>query len=176
MKYFTPELMEQLDSPDPTTADAADAEWDRRQEEYEQHLHAIEPDLPEQLREFTGLLLHDARVENIAGQGDKLIMVMRRAIPPRDLVIVTYSLLSDPMIDREALPPSRRSPVMEYLYNEFDLIRGNGAAQYVESILFSNGWEMQLRFRDVRVTLAVPLYPVADSVSSGSMALAYPSV
>src|SRR5262245_58156324 len=76
MKYFTPELMEQLDSPNAVTANAADAEWDRRLETYEQRLREIEPELPQHLREYNALLLHDARVQSIARDGNQLIMVL----------------------------------------------------------------------------------------------------
>jgi len=42
-------------------------------------------------------LLHDAVVSNIAREGDKLIMVLQKDIPPRDTVILTYSLIEDPV-------------------------------------------------------------------------------
>ena len=35
---------------------------------------------------------------------------------------------------------------------------------YQHSIVFGNGWEMTLRFADVRVTLAEPIYPLAGTV------------
>jgi len=31
--------------------------------------------------------------------------------------------------------------------------------KHQQSIVFGNGWEMTLRFADVRVTLAEPIYP-----------------
>jgi hypothetical protein len=158
VKYFTPELMERLDSPDPTVANAADAEWDRRLERYEQELQRIEPELPEHVREFNGLLLHDARVLSVARQGDQFHLVLHKDVPPRDLVLLTYFLTEEPVIDREALPIGQRSPVMDYLYDEFELVQEGNTRLYAESILFSNGWEMRLRFRDVRWALAGPLY------------------
>jgi hypothetical protein len=170
MKYFTPELIARLNSPDAAVASAADAEWDRRLEEYEQELRQIEPGLPEHIREFNDLLLHDARVSSLARQGDRLLMVLHRSIPPRDLVIVTYTLAAEPVIDTQALPRESRSGVMDYDYNEFGLIREGDQVIYTESILFSNGWEVQLRFHDVRFTLANPLYstPALASVPAVS--------
>lgn len=38
MKYFTPELIARLGSSDEATFKAADAEWDRRLEAYEEQL------------------------------------------------------------------------------------------------------------------------------------------
>ena len=40
----------------------------------------------------------------------------------------------------------------------------NQRTMYQHSIVFGNGWEMTLRFADVRVTLAEPIYPVAGTV------------
>jgi hypothetical protein len=162
MKYFTPELLALLGSNDNAVINAAEAEWDRRLEAYEEELRGIEPELPEHVREFNDLLLHDARVYSLARQGDHLIMVLRKDIPPRDLVIITYTLASEPVIDPEALPPETRSEVMDFDYDEFGIVRGGGQVLYTQSILFSNGWEVSLRFHDVRVVLAEPLFPLTS--------------
>jgi hypothetical protein len=162
MKYFTGELIERLGSSDESIVGTAEAEWDRRLEEYERHLRRIEADLPDHIKDFNGLLLHDARVHDIARRDGRLIMVLRKEIPPRDLVVVTYSLVSEPSIDFEGLPARERSPVMAYLYNEFDVERKNQELSYAESILFSNGWELRLCFDDVQVNLAEPIYPVSE--------------
>jgi hypothetical protein len=158
MRYFTPEQLARLGSDDPAVVRAAEAEWDRRLEQYEQELRQIEPDLPEHVRRFNDLLLHDARVYSLARQGDQLILVLRKDIPPRDLVIVTYDLAGEPVIDTEALPADARSAVMDFDYDEFGLVREGDQVLYTQSILFSNGWEVQLRFRDVRFVLAEPLF------------------
>src|SRR5258708_37364578 len=113
MKFFTPELIENLDSTDKAVANAADAEWDRRLEEYESTLQRISCELPDHIREFNNLLLHDARVGSIARNGDRLIMVLHKDIPPRDVVILTYLLTEAPYVDPVALPPKHRSPVMD---------------------------------------------------------------
>lgn len=143
-------------------ADAADAEWDRRLEVHEANLQRIHAEVPDPIREFNNLRLHDARVCSIARAGDQLIMVLHKDIPPRDLVILTYVLTEEPFIDPAALSPAHRSPVMDFLYDEFDLVRAGDDEHYTQSILFGNGWEVCLRFRDVRVTLAEPLYPTRE--------------
>jgi hypothetical protein len=154
MRYFTPELIARLNCSDPAEADAADAEWDRRQEEYEAELAHIEPTLPEHLRAFNELLLHDAGVLSLARQGEQLILVLHKDIPPRDLVIITYTLAGEPDFDMEALPVGMRSPMMNFDYDEFGVEKG----VYTQSMLFSNGWEVRLRFRDVRFVVAEPLF------------------
>ena len=49
-------------------------------------------------------------------------------------------------------------------YSVFELLRPHERSTYPQSIVFGNGWEMTLRFADLRVTLAEPIYPVAGTV------------
>jgi hypothetical protein len=161
MKFFTPELHVRFqDFTNNAAMNGADAAFEAAQERYDQHLQAIEPEMPPCYRQFDGLLLHDAHVWTIARQGDELIMVLHKDIPPRDVVILTYTLSEEPWIDQEAFPPLYRSHVMDFTCDEFDLIDEGGRKEIVQSILFGNGWEIRLRFRDVKVTLATPLYPI----------------
>jgi hypothetical protein len=53
---------------------------------------------------------------------------------------------------------------MDFQYDEFELIRQDGRISFVQSILFGNGWEISLRFSDVQVTLAAPIYPLAGTI------------
>jgi hypothetical protein len=163
MKYFTRELQERFGSENDSVAAAADAEWEAVLERYDHYLQSIEGELPEHIREFNNLLLHDAIVWSIARQANKLIMVMQKNIPPQDVVILTYTLTEEPVIDKEALPPEHRGSIMDFQYDEFELIRDGERTTYAQSIIFGNGWEMSLRFRDVQVTLAVPVYSAARS-------------
>jgi hypothetical protein len=158
MRYFTPELMERLGSSDRDVARAADQEWDRRLEDYEAHLGRLEPFFSEPFQPFNALLLHDARVLCLALSGDRLLMVLRKDVPPGEVVALTYELVAPPDLDREALPPEQRSNVMDYLYNELDLEENGEGPVFTESILFSNGWELRLRFRNVHVVEGEPFY------------------
>jgi hypothetical protein len=165
MKYFTPELYQQCQSPDDDVQDAVHVLWEETLERYEQHLHKIEPDLPEHMRYFLNeLLLHDAAVWTVAREGDRFIMVMRRDFPPRDVVILTYTLAGEPVINTAALPDRERTRPMEFMYDELDLTHEDGQKIYMQSILFSNGWEIQLRFRDVQVVRAAQLYPAPGTM------------
>jgi hypothetical protein len=164
MKYFTRELKERYGSEDDVVASAANAEWEATLERYERYLQSIESELPEHIRAFNNLLLHDAIIWSIARQGNKLIIVMRKDIPPRDVVILTYTLTQEPIIDKEALPPEHCGSVMDFQYDEFELIREGDRTTYAQSIMFGNGWELSLRFSDVQVTLAEPVYPLAGTM------------
>jgi Protein of unknown function (DUF4085) len=159
MKYFTRDLIERFGAPDDAVARKAEAEWEAANERYEQHLRSIEPKLPQHIRAFNELLLHDAVVTSLARQGDKLIMVLLKDIPPRDLVTLTYTLAEEPTIQRQDAACEQRTKVMDFQYDEFDLIEG-GELVYYQSIVFGNGWEISIRFRDVQVALAEPLYPL----------------
>ena len=108
MKYFTRNLIVRYGSDDKTVFLAANEEWEKALDAYTRYLDSIAPQLPEHIRDFTQLLLHDAMVWSIARQGMHLIMVLHKDIPPRDLVILTYELTAEPIIDKEAVPVDQR--------------------------------------------------------------------
>src|ERR1043166_6542734 len=164
MKYFSRELTERYGSTDDAVARAADAEWEAALERYQSYLASIENELPQHIRDFNNLLLHDAVVWSIARHANSLTMVLRKDIPPRDVVVLTYTLTADPVIEKEALPTDHRGDVMDFQYDEFELVQQNVRPTYQQSIMFGNGWEMTLQFADVRVTLAEPIYPLAGTV------------
>ncbi len=170
MNLFTPELYVRGQSDDEATQQEVDKLWEEANERYEQRLREIEPELPEHVRQFNHLLLHDARVFSIARRDDQLIFVMRKDIPPRDIAIITYFLTDEPYVDQAALPGKECSTVMEYLYDKFDLVHEGDTKLYTLAILFSNGWEMRLRFRDVRIALADPLYAASGPASASASA------
>jgi hypothetical protein len=88
---------------------------------------------------------------------------MRKDIPPRDVVILTYFLSEEPVIDKGPLPPDQWGTTLDYMYDEFELVRLAEQKTYAQSILFGNGWEISLRFSDVQVTLAEPVYPLPNT-------------
>jgi hypothetical protein len=164
MKYFTPELIERYGSANERVAGAADEEWEYALSRYENYLQRLEPSLPQHIREFTRLLLHGSIVWSIARQDDKLIMVMRKDIPPKDALILTYTLLAEPVINDEALSAEHRASVMTFQYDEFERVQDGDGQVYAQSIIFANGWEMSLRFSDVQFTLAEPVYPLGNTM------------
>jgi hypothetical protein len=160
MKYFTRDLIERYGSSDEAVARKAEAEWEAANERYEQHLQALAPRFPAPLRAFQELLLHDAVVTSLARRGDQFIMVLLKDIPPRELVTLTYSLVAEPRLIRPNGPVEPRPPVLDFQCDEFDLVDDGGQLAFEQTILFGNGWELTLRFRDVDVELAEPLYPL----------------
>src|SRR5262249_56892098 len=133
---------------------------------YEQQLQQLGPALAPVLQRFDGLSLHDAVVTSISQRGEQFVLVLHSDVPPREIVTLTYTLTGEPFIDREALPGELRSRLMQYQYDEFDLVQEAGAGHHLHAILFSNGWELRLPFREVQVERAEPIYvlPTQDRV------------
>lgn len=165
MKYFTRDLYRRCRSTDESVLNAACEEWEQANEAYERHLAAIEPEFPPHMREFAGLLLHDAKVQSIARQGNQLILVLHKDIPPRDLVILSYDLEREPVIEPFVDAPSDWSRPTTFQFDELDLVRERESKIYGQSIVFDNGWLMRLCFRDLRATVAQSMYPAGVSVT-----------
>jgi hypothetical protein len=159
MRFFTPELLERYSSTDPASASAAEAEWEAVNERYSEHLQALEPGLPAHLRAFNALLLHDAALLSLAREGSRLLMVLKKDIPPRDLVIVRYDMAEEPVLVPFARQPRDWQKPTCFDFDEFDREQDGREVVYTQGIVFANGWELRLRFRDVQVTLAEPWVP-----------------
>jgi hypothetical protein len=157
MRFYTRELYQRGQSEDTATLNAAEEEWERVNEAYEQHLRAIEPLMPPSVREMNAILLHDAEVRSISRQGKRLLMVLLKDIPPRDLVLLDYGLAAEPVLEPFTPAPGDWSRPTDFLYDELDVVEGAGGPIFTQGIIFGNGWLLRLRFRDARVPGAVPL-------------------
>jgi hypothetical protein len=159
MKFFTRDLYRRCQSRDEAVLAEACADWERANEHYEQHMQALESRLPAHVREFTSLLLHDARVLSIGRESNRLHIVLHKDIPPRDLVMLDYELDGEPIVEPFTESPGDWSGPTDFQFDEIDIVTEGGRPLYCQSIVFGNGWLIQLRFRDVRVTLAHPVFP-----------------
>jgi hypothetical protein len=157
MKYFTSDLLERLGSLDHAIADAAHDEWEEAVNRHAANLQLIRSELPASVGYlWDNFYLHDAEVLNMARRGQTFIIVLRLGTPPRDLLILSYELTEEPIINTAALPAQQCSNPIAWMYDEIDLIQDE-RKMCVHSILFSNGWEVQLRFRDLQVIAAQTL-------------------
>ena len=161
MKFFTPQLMERFGSSDPEIADQADAQWEQAGDRYDAYLTQIEPDLPEGIRHVQdNFSLHDAVVFGMGQQENHFIIILRLDAPLQDFLILTYDLVTEPEIQRDVLPSKHRcSARVEWMYDEVEPDPEKSPA-CAQSILFSNGWEVRLRFRDVHVQVMHPILPL----------------
>jgi hypothetical protein len=159
MKFFTGDLYQRCRSTEEAVLNAACEEWEQANEAYERHLATIEPEFPPHICEFAELLLHDAKVQSIARQGNQLILVLHKDIPPRDLVILNYDLEGEPIVEPFADAPADWNRPTTFQFDELDVVREGHRKIYCQSIVFDNGWQVRLRFRDVRVVVAQSLFP-----------------
>lgn len=171
MKFFTRDLYRRCRSTDEAVLNAACEEWERANEDYERHLAAIEPMFPQHIREFATMLLHDANVQLIARQGNQLILVLNKDIPPRDLAILNYDLDGEPVVEPFADCPTDWNRPTTFDFDELDIEGKEEGKVYNQAIVFANGWLIRLRFRDVKATEAHSVYPAALNGSLPTSAL-----
>jgi hypothetical protein len=158
MKFFTQELYRRCRSTD-DDVDAASEEWEQANERYERHLQDIQVRMPPQVRDLTLLLLHDARVQALGRQGNQLILVLRKDIPPRDVVLLDYELDGEPALEPFVDSLGDWGRPTDFQFDELDVVDEGGQVVFTQSIVFGNGWLLCLRFRGVKVTLASPVAP-----------------
>jgi hypothetical protein len=161
MKYFTPELYARLqDFRSDEAMDAADAAWEKATQRYRRHLRRIWPELPETLRSLLdNVYLHDADVLSMGEQGETFLIVLRLDVPPNELLILKYTLAERAVIRTAAFSTANHAGPMQWMYDEVGLLRGKKAG-CTHSILFSNGWEVELRLRGLEVVRAQTVYPL----------------
>jgi hypothetical protein len=165
MKFFTKKLFERRQSEDDVVLEASEGDWECALEAYDRHLQALAGRLPAPIRQFQELLLHDALVLSIGRQGNRLIMILRQDIPPRDLIIVSYDLEGEPALEKFAPNARDWSRPTDFNFDEFDVIDQNGRTLYLQEIVFGNGWLLRLLFRDMNVTRAAPVYPIEQGAA-----------
>jgi hypothetical protein len=161
MNYFTRERYLALQERGEDARDAADAAWATAVDRYDAYLQTIRPEMPESVRELLdGFYLHDARVLSMGRRGDTFGISLQLDVPPNELLTITYTLASTPEIKQELFPWARAGAAPAWLYEEIELVRAGESCHFVHSILFRNGWEAQLPFREVRLATAYPTFPL----------------
>src|SRR5207249_304051 len=135
--------------------------WDEACERYFHQLNALKIEMPPGLRQRVDhYYLHDAVIRGMGQRGHSFVIMLQLDTPPESLLTFTYDLVEDPVIDKAALAPEHGSTGLsvDWQYDEIERIEGEPTT-WVQSILFGNGWEVQLHFRDVRVEEVQALIP-----------------
>jgi hypothetical protein len=176
MHYFTPELFVRLQD---LRDEAALQAWDRASAAYASSLEGTLPTLPRDLRRVgKGLTLHDADVLTITRSSDVLSITVQPDLPGAGLLILSYTLVESPRVERSVFPREHGTEHAAWLYDELalaepsagppswqtaqDRARGDGRVTvYTHDILLSNGWEVLLKFRRFRLGAPETLLPVA---------------
>jgi hypothetical protein len=161
VKYFTPGLIALGQSEDSQTLNEQERRWEEAGDRYAAYLDTIRPEFPPGLRIIDArYYLHDGAIQGMGQEGRTFLLVLQLDTPPHSLLTFSYDLVSDAVIDREALPPGCRGTgsVVAWEYDEIERVPGDPPT-WRQSILLSNGWEVQLHFRDVRVQEVRALLP-----------------
>src|SRR5437763_1320578 len=66
---------------------------------------------------------------------------------------------SPPGVMQDTLPWVQDANVADWLYDEIERVGEGSREHLLHSILLSNGWELQIPFRDVQTTTTFPLLP-----------------
>jgi hypothetical protein len=161
VKYFSPALYLRFQADDDAVADAADEEWETNGAEYVRRLDAIRGNLPPALLKLMdSYYLHDAKVSRLARAGDDFLIEIRPIYPPEDLILLRYALVGEASLNHEAFSGKFATSHVLWMYDEIDFDAISGT--FTQDILFSNGWELGLRFHDVELILAQDLLPAPD--------------
>lgn len=156
MKYFTPELFARFQSTDDEVADRADADWEKATRDYNRRWNKIKHLFPDAVRRFdaSDVRVHDADILSVARQGTKLILIAQEEPPCRRLMILTFVLEGEPLIEGDPRGTC-------WLYEEFDVDR---AKRLSFEALLSNNVHIKVRFRDFRFTIAQPVSAITSAV------------
>jgi hypothetical protein len=99
------------------------------------------------------------------------LIVLQLDAPPQSLLTLTYDLVEGPINTQGVLPPENRSAGghIDWQYDEIE-VASQQPPTWRQSILLSNGWEIVLHFRDIRVEDIEALIPA--SRESAALAIA----
>lgn len=161
MKYFTPNLIARGQSHDSRVLDEVETIWDERCSDYQAYLASLRGQLCPGLRHIEdNYYLHDAMIRGVGHQAGIFTIILQLDTPPHSLLTFRYELVEPPHIDRDVLPESARSvgDAVEWQYDEIEKVEGQPPT-WRQSILLSNGWEVALRFRDVKIEEMQALLP-----------------
>lgn len=161
MKYFTPELIVAYGGDDPAVWKQAAARWDTACDQYNTALASLKPAFPPGLRYLEDhYSLHDAVIRGMGRREGSFLIMLQLDAPPQSLLTLTYDLVEEPIVTQDVLPAEYRSTSghIDWQYDEIEEASGQPPT-WRQSILLSNGWEIVLHFRDLRVEEAEALIP-----------------
>ena len=153
MKFFTPELLKQFNSPDEDIVMLAEDKWERGLKTYEEYLASAAPLLPKMFdMMLQSYQLHDARVLGMGKVNDwwtnPAFVIILAPENSHSQLLLFYSLEGDPVIKSSPTPPPSKT-ALEWLYDEVELPDISPTVRH--SILFSDDLEIELNFTDFRL-------------------------
>ena len=178
MKYMTPELLARFRSLDDAVSELAAAEWQRACNAYNEYLEETRSRLPRAVRSLLRrFCLHDARVILLGHREDGLsFSIFLKLDTPKDKgVQLTYELVEPPVGHRHPVLSDESSPLV-WLYDEFEVREAAGEAfpTFWHSLLFTNGRELRLHFRELKLQIYEKVFspmmrPLAEDGARGGL-------
>src|SRR5262249_17839365 len=141
-------------------------------EQYDNYYRSVEGALPaEYQRLHDAYYVHDAQVLFLGTQGEgRFVIALRLDPPPQQVLQLTYELTGQPRITRNVLPADDSEEGSgHWLSDEVELV-AQSALSCAHSILLSNGWEVQLPFRALRIEEVAALLPAPRNGHPAAMA------
>jgi hypothetical protein len=181
MKYFTQARFQACgDLSEEKAFLAAQAEWEQAITDYNGRLAHIWERLPASVRGLLkGVYLHDSRVIDMyeSGRNRFTISLQPLSLPGKRVILHYTRLVGKPIDMLDTFPPEFRSAPLRLLYDELDLepeSKAEGVPILRHNLLFSNGHELLVRFRKVRVEYGTPRPPAPLSAPAQSDTLVHP--
>ena len=156
MRYFTPQLVLQLNSSNSQTVDHAMGQWEGATAAYRKNLQRIRHEMPSQSRPITELSLHDWNLLKVVANPEtsrpKSAVTSASIVleHDREIVILWYSLSQKLKVIGAPREWSLSRKSVHWLYDEVDTT-GNGQESFVHRILFSDGATLLVPFSSCRV-------------------------
>jgi hypothetical protein len=179
MRFFTPELYVQFNSPDDAEADRADEAWEAATRAYRQHLDRIRDRLPSQVRKLAELCLHDAALLACSPHQD-IAFPSQSAGPPFWSVLAVLSLKQEQTVTNliymlwdwvREYAPQGDWPFSEerkhWLYDEID-VATDARGAFLHRVLFSDGSVMEIPFLAAVIHRFVLQQAGSDAETCGS--------
>jgi hypothetical protein len=144
-------------------------EWEQAIANYRTAVSELLRSAPRELKTFSSsVCLHDAVLVQTWRERKKLFLLLRLAPPEQGTVLLTYTLVAPPLVSPSGIPEQYHTHNARWMYDE---IEAEEPPVLQHRILFSNGWEICLRFTSFSYCLPqeVPLFP--PGVRDGSSRL-----
>jgi hypothetical protein len=182
MKYFKQELLARFGSQDDAIALSAQEELEKQSEEYAKHLNQIRDRLPARFSELQErYYLHDARIlmawppdypiehsrlpwDSLVNWGGNVkilhapfaMLTLELGTPPKELLVLNYRYAKVTGWAPFELF-GERTPYLEWEHDEIEIVEGKDSLEVLHTILFSNGFELQIWFTDFDFAILKPL-------------------
>ena len=158
MKHFRPELyLRSQPRHGRAAVEAAVAEWDLAEADYEAELMRDWERFPDAVRSYPdSVRLHDGvLVADGPSDADRFRLVVRSDTPEGEFVEFVYHLTDDPTVHDAGFPDDLKSDAAYWLYDEFDA--DPVSDRFTHAILFSDGRELRIPFSSLEVQRFSPL-------------------